>query len=138
MTRKQAIWLLVTGALSFAVAACASQQGAPSQPGGTTAAQRKGGQEQGAASSAQATPPGSTSQSQGQRQGAARTPLGDRVEIRKSWVQVRSKPSPDAAAIALAFGNDTYPVLETQGDWVRVRIDGNREGWIPVEATREQ
>lgn len=133
MTRKQAIWLLVTGALSFAVAACASQKGAPSQPGGA-AAQRKAGQEQSAAGTAQATPPGTSAETQ--RRGAERTPLGDRVEIRKSWVQVRSKPSTDAAAIALAFGNDTYPVLETQGDWVRVRLDGNREGWIPVEATQ--
>jgi uncharacterized protein YgiM (DUF1202 family) len=58
------------------------------------------------------------------------------VEIRASWVQVRAKPSQDAKAIALAFGNDTLPVLETQGDWVRVRIDKNREGWIPLSATQ--
>jgi uncharacterized protein YgiM (DUF1202 family) len=121
---RRAAWVLALLMLSFALAGCAAQKGAPSRP----AAQGEAG-----GAKPEATSPGSQT---AQRMGAERTPLGDRVEIRKSWVQVRSKPSPDAPAIALAFGNDTFPVLERQRDWVRVRLDGKREGWIPVDAAQ--
>ena len=63
-------------------------------------------------------------------------PTGDTVEIRKSWTQIRSAPSQNARAIALAFGNDTLSVVEKEGDWVQVRFGRNQKGWIPVEATR--
>lgn len=140
ITRTQMLSLLVTLALSFAVAGCASQQqaGEPA-PGATTEAaaqpqatppEATGTQEQAAQPSAEAP---SASQ---QRMGSERTALGDKVEIRRPWVQVRNQPSQDARAIALAFGNDTFTVLEQQGDWVRVRLDKSREGWIPVAATQ--
>jgi Bacterial SH3 domain len=132
MTRTQSYRLLGTLLLSFALAGCASK-GAPSSPGA-----RRG------ESAPQSTPPGSSSTSgrsssestSASRESSARmTPTGDRVEIRASWVQVRNQPSNEARAIALAFGNDTYPVLDKQGDWVKVQIDKNREGWIPKSAT---
>lgn len=71
-----------------------------------------------------------------ERMGAAMTPLGDRVEVRQSWVQVRAKPSADSAAIALAFGNDTFPVLGHEGNWVHVQLPQHRDGWIPLAATQ--
>lgn len=64
-------------------------------------------------------------------------PVGDTIEIRKSWVQIRSAPNYDAPPIGLAYGNDTFDVLEQEGDWVHVKMGKRREGWIPVEATRE-
>ena len=60
---------------------------------------------------------------------------GDTIEIRKSWTQIRSAPDFNARAIGLAFGNDKYPVTGKEGDWVRVRISRNRDGWIPAEDT---
>lgn len=71
-----------------------------------------------------------------ERQRTRRMPTGDTVEIRKSWTQIRSAPSQNARAIALAFGNDTLSVVEKEGDWVQVRFGRNQKGWIPVEATR--
>jgi uncharacterized protein YgiM (DUF1202 family) len=136
---RRAAWVLALLLLSFALAGCAAQQGAPSQPGAAGAAGGAKGQAGAAGAQAASSAQGAGAQAgahEAQRMGAERTPLGDRVEIRKSWVQVRSKPSPDAPAIALAFGNDTFPVLERKGDWVRVRLDGKREGWIPVDAAQ--
>ena len=150
MMRTQAYWLLATLLLSFALAGCASK-GTPSAPGAAASASAR-------EATPQSTPPGSAAPadtqaatggatasapaagggSEAQRSGGMTTPLGERVEIRASWVQVRNQPSPDAKAIALAFGNDTLPVLETKGDWVRVRVDKNREGWIPVSATQNR
>ncbi len=60
---------------------------------------------------------------------------GETVEIRKSWTQIRSAPDLNARAIGLAFGNDKYPVTGKEGDWVRVRLSKNRDGWIPAEDT---
>lgn len=60
---------------------------------------------------------------------------GETVEIRKSWTQIRSAPDFNARAIGLAFGNDKYPVTGKEGDWVRVRVSKNRDGWIPAEDT---
>lgn len=60
---------------------------------------------------------------------------GDTIEIRKSWTQIRSAPDFNARAIGLAFGNDKYPVTGKEGDWVRVRMSRNRDGWIPAEDT---
>lgn len=60
---------------------------------------------------------------------------GETVEIRKSWTQIRSAPDFNARAIGLAFGNDKYPVTGKEGDWVRVRVSRNRDGWIPAEDT---
>jgi len=146
MKRTQAFWLLATMLLSFALAGCASK--GPSSPRGSSS---------GSEASPQSTPPGSASESssatsatssatsssesssmESQRSGSMSTPTGDRVEIRRSWVQVRSQPNETAKAIALAFGNDTLPVVETQGDWVRVKIDKNRDGWIPRSATESR
>jgi uncharacterized protein YgiM (DUF1202 family) len=139
MKRKRAMWLLMTmlfaGALAFMVAACASQKGTSAPGGGgaggrsSQASQSRGGQS--------GSSGGATSGSSAQRSGADLTPLGDRVEIHMSWVQVRSAPSQDAAAIALVFGNDRLQVIETKGDWVHVKLDGNRQGWIPAAATHE-
>lgn len=129
--RTQFIWMALLCALGFAVAGCAAEQGASKPAGG--AGPSRGRSESG---SAQSAPPGSEPVvREPQRSTAAVTPLGDRIEIRQSWVQVRAKPDQEAAAIALAFGNDTYPVVEKQGDWVRVKLEGNREGWIPLSAT---
>lgn len=57
------------------------------------------------------------------------------VEIKKNWTQIRSAPDANARAIGLAFGNDTFQVVEREGEWVRVRVGKNQEGWIPKEAT---
>lgn len=132
-------WVLMLLALGFLLATCSSNKAV--QKPATRASQAT--TETQAATTPEAAKESSGAQSEAagetggaQRMGAETTPLGDRVEIRKSWVQVRAKPSEDAAAIALAFGNDTYPVVGHQGDWVHVRLDHNREGWIPVSATQ--
>jgi uncharacterized protein YgiM (DUF1202 family) len=125
-------------AMSFMLAACSSSK--PEPPAAGPPAGKGAAAEQPAPVSA---PPAATEappadeREAAQRMVSARSALGDQVEIRRSWVQVRNNPSPDAAAIALAFGNDTYPVLEQRGDWVRVKLDGNRDGWIPVAATQD-
>ncbi len=62
-------------------------------------------------------------------------PVGDVVEIRRSWVQVRTAPNNNARAVALVFGNDQLEVIEQQGEWVHVRLDKRRQGWIPATAT---
>ncbi|HKI98991.1 MAG TPA: SH3 domain-containing protein [bacterium] len=131
--RKKAIragFVLTLLALGFTLAACAAQKGGPSQPGPT-----KPEAATSATTSPQSQPPGTEATTSAQGMRHERSSLGQ-VEIRKSWVQVRSRPSQEAAAIALAFGNDTFPVVEKQGDWVRVQLDKRREGWIPVSATQ--
>jgi uncharacterized protein YgiM (DUF1202 family) len=130
----QACWLLLTLALSFALAGCASSKGATSAPKpGSSASKESSKREEAAGASTKAE--GRSGESSREAM-AERKPLsGEHIEIRKPWVQVRSKPSEQSAAIALAFGNDTLPVVEKQGDWVRVRLDKNRDGWVPVSAT---
>ncbi len=111
-------------ALTFALAGCASLGGAEevTGPERTTATRER---------SAKTDEPTAA-----ERQRTRRMPTGDTVEIRKSWTQIRSAPSRNARAIALAFGNDTLSVVEKEGDWVQVRFGRNQKGWIPVEATR--
>lgn len=129
LIRSNVVWLALTLAVSFALAACAAG-GGPSEPGApadqTRASEREGAEPR-------TLPPPATG-SESQRMGRERTPLGDTAEIRRPWVQVRAAPNANARAIALVFGNDRLQVMEQQGDWVRVRLNG-REGWIPVSAT---
>ena len=128
-------------ALTFALAGCASLGGADEEAGPEqTTATREGSaktEERDAAPTDEppaAEPP--AAEPQAPREGRQRMLAGDTVEIRKSWTQIRSAPSRNARAIALAFGNDTLSVVEKEGDWVQVRFGRNQEGWIPVEATR--
>ena len=86
--------------------------------GGSTSAPDKS--TSGASASA-ATRPAATS---------PRVGTGDLVEVSASWAQIRSEPSESGRAIGLAYGNDEYEVLEQQGDWVKIRIGGNRSGWV--------
>jgi len=52
--------------------------------------------------------------------------------IAKPWTTVRARPSADAPAIALAFGNDALPVVKRSGEWVAVRLSKGRLGWVPA------
>lgn len=115
-------------ALTFALAGCASLGGAEEEE---AAATREGSARSEGRDTAPADEPPAA-----ERQRMRRMPTGDTVEIRKSWTQIRSAPSRNARAIALAFGNDTLSVVEKEGDWVQVRFGRNQKGWIPVEATR--
>ena len=62
---------------------------------------------------------------------------GGVVEIRKSWVAIRAEPSLNAKSMGLAYGNDTFTVVNVEGDWVQIQVKGNRNGWIPMEATQD-
>jgi hypothetical protein len=50
--------------------------------------------------------------------------------IAKSWTTVRARPSADAPALALVFGNDTLDAARRQGAWVAVRLGAGRLGWV--------
>jgi hypothetical protein len=133
------VWPLLAVALSLAVAACFPTDTGQPQPRPQQQPQARAGER-----GTQPTPPGAQAgtRTETREQAAARaanerTPPGDMVEVRRAWVQVRNAPAADARAIALAFGNDRFPVVERQGDWVRVKLAGNREGWIPFETTQE-
>lgn len=114
-------------ALTFALAGCASLGGAEEEAVATR---------EGSAKSEERDTEPTDAPPVAERQRTRRMPTGDTVEIRKSWTQIRSAPSRNARAIALAFGNDTLSVVEKEGDWVQVRFGRNQKGWIPVEATR--
>lgn len=64
--------------------------------------------------------------------GESRTsaPSGDMVEVSVSWTQIRSSPSEEGRAIALAYGNDPLEALEERNGWVKVRFGGGRVGWV--------
>lgn len=58
----------------------------------------------------------------------------DEIMVRRPWVQIRTAPDPKAGAVALAYGNDVYTVVAVQGDWVQVRWQDGKLGWIPISA----
>jgi hypothetical protein len=131
------VWPLLTVALSLAVATCSAGDAGQPQPRPQQSPQARAAER-----GTQPTTPAASAGTETPEQAAARTaregtPSGDVVEVRRAWVQVRKAPALDAQAIALAFGNDRFAVVEQQGDWVRVKLAGNREGWIPFETTQE-
>lgn len=113
--------------LGLVVAACASQSDTVKKPGATRPSQQTSSVES-------STPAEEPTQTMSRSQQTS----GEQVEIRRSWVQVRSRPDANAKAIALVFGNDRLDVYEESGDWLRVRIGRNRSGWIPADATEPQ
>jgi len=52
------------------------------------------------------------------------------LETGLGWLRVRSDPSLNGAEIAKVDVGKEYPVLETQGDWVKIIASENVEGWV--------
>ena len=136
MMHTQFARLGYTLALSFAVAACSSQSGAPKSSGAAPArsTNTQSARADDASTERARNTSGQDAATTGQR--TAATASGEQVEIRQAWVQVRNKPDANAKAIALVFGNDVLSVKGQEGEWVQVQVDKGRTGWIPVAATR--
>jgi len=49
---------------------------------------------------------------------------------------LRALPALGADPGAVPLAGEVAKILERRGVWVRVALDGNREGWIPAERTR--
>ncbi len=50
--------------------------------------------------------------------------------VRQDYYQLRRSPSPMAEAVAHAERGEPLRVAEVEGDWVRVRGSGERDGWL--------
>ena len=47
-----------------------------------------------------------------------------------SGVNVRGGPGTGYDLVGSAAANERLPVLETSGEWVKVRLAGGRQGWV--------
>jgi hypothetical protein len=56
------------------------------------------------------------------------------VVVRDAANQLRSEPGAAAPVVADVKQGDRLSVLETQGDWFRVQIDGGMTGWVAIAA----
>ena len=56
------------------------------------------------------------------------------VVVRDAANQLRSQPRTAAPVVADVKQGDHLTVLETQGDWFRVQVDGGTTGWVAVAA----
>ena len=52
--------------------------------------------------------------------------------ITEGWVQLRTEPGLKGKAVGLLYGNDAYPMLKRQDDWVQVRTSKGQVGWVPA------
>ncbi|MEE8435448.1 MAG: hypothetical protein V3S64_11730, partial [bacterium] len=61
-------------------------------------------------------------------------PPGEVVVVRRSWAKIRRAPRENSRAIALVYGNDTFQVVNTDGEWVQVRFGRNNrhKGWLSL------
>lgn len=59
--------------------------------------------------------------------------LGKQAKILSTptgWLRVRSEPSLDGAEITKIDAGGTYPVLEEQSSWTKIRVSDTSEGWV--------
>ena len=56
--------------------------------------------------------------------------LAETVVVTESWVKLRGAPEPGAKAVGLVYGNDSYEVLDQEGEWYQVTIRGGQTGWL--------
>lgn len=63
---------------------------------------------------------------------AAPPPRGGTVVVRKRWAKIRRSPKKNSRSVALAYGNDKFLVVKTEGVWVQIRFGRkNRyKGWL--------
>ena len=59
---------------------------------------------------------------------------GEVVVVRKRWAKIRRAPKQNSSSIALAYGNDKFKVVNTNGEWVQVRFGrkNQHKGWLPL------
>lgn len=64
----------------------------------------------------------------------AAPPRGEMVVVRRRWAKIRRAPRENSRSIALVYGNDTFQVVNTEGEWVQVRFGRNNrhKGWLPL------
>jgi len=58
------------------------------------------------------------------------TPISKIAEANVTYLNVRSGPSTSFAIIEQIHPETKYPVVEIEGDWVKIQLNSNKVGWV--------
>lgn len=61
----------------------------------------------------------------------------EEVQVTASGVNIRSGPGTENSIIGAATSGDTYQLIESSGDWVKVLLSSGHEGWIAANLTNQ-
>ncbi|MBU5466043.1 N-acetylmuramoyl-L-alanine amidase [Virgibacillus sp. MSJ-26] len=61
----------------------------------------------------------------------------EKVQVTASGVNVRSGPGTEHSVVGAATSGDTYQLIETSGNWVKVLLSSGNEGWIAADFTNK-
>ncbi|GGE32667.1 hypothetical protein GCM10011391_09160 [Pullulanibacillus camelliae] len=54
----------------------------------------------------------------------------EKVTVNSNGVRIRKGPGTNATIVGFANSGDTFQIVNSQGQWVQVRLNGGRTGWI--------
>lgn len=60
------------------------------------------------------------------------TVFADQATVNADYLNVRSGPGTDFDKIKQVHTNEVYPIIQVQGEWVEIQLDG-QSGWITTE-----
>jgi cell wall-associated NlpC family hydrolase len=59
-----------------------------------------------------------------------------RATVRVSTAKMRSGPSEDRRAVGLLDHGDSFPVVGRSGQWVKIRLESGKSGWVRADLIR--
>ncbi|WP_078379567.1 SH3 domain-containing protein [Sutcliffiella halmapala] len=59
------------------------------------------------------------------------------IEVATDVLNVREKPDANSTIISKVVRGETYPVVETQGEWLKIQVTSNKAGWVATYLVSE-
>ncbi|MGD6832102.1 SH3 domain-containing protein [Sutcliffiella halmapala] len=52
------------------------------------------------------------------------------IEVATDVLNVREKPDANSLIISKVMRGETYPVVDTKGEWVKIQVNSSKSGWV--------